>query len=549
MRDSATRKLKISLTAMFRTLVVVSLLLLPQSFLAAANLKEFGRIYDRDGNKIFENLEERMAGRERSEKIPAIVLFKDGSVGVLSQRILNKTGVRRYMNIPAAAASLSVDEIRELATDPQVEHVELDARVKACLDTARVSFGVQKTRTQFGYTGNQDGFPTRYTTQDIVIAMIDTGIANHPDLRDKVLFWKDYVNARNQPYDDNGHGTHVAGVAAGAGIINPRFSGVAPGAALVVLKVLDSNGNGSLSDAIEAVDDVITRKFQFNIRILNLSLATSGSSNGRDALSQACNRAVANGISVVVAAGNEGPNPRTIGSPSAAASVITVGAGADPGEKGFYLAEFSSRGPTADGRIKPDLWAPGIRLRSPRASGGYSDATGTSFSTPFVAGVIALMLDARPSLTPGSIKQILTQTAAHWLPGGKSNETGAGRLQAYQAITRAASIQKNLQPPAIPDLFYRRANISDGETQTYNIPVASLRFPIAITCIIQNFLSADVDIELISPSGTVVRRAATLDRQETLTFSPSQIGTYRLNVKSLGGNTFYVLDLSTDLVQ
>lgn len=534
---------------MFRFLVVLIFLFTSYGFSVAENLQNRERIYDQDGNKIFENLQERMSRLQTGEKIPVIVVFKERQGGVVADRILNRITAHKFVNIPAAAAALSRQEIEELAADPQVEHIQLDSKVKACMESARLFFGVQKVRTQFRFTGDMDGVLTRYTTQDVVIAIIDTGIsANHPDLRGKVLYWKDFVNGRSSPYDDEGHGTHVAGVAAGAGKANARYAGVAPGAALAVFKVLDSGGSGSESNAIAAIDEVISRRLQLNIRILNLSLAITGSSNGRDALSRACNRAVANGITVVVAGGNEGPNPRTIGSPSAAASVITVGAGADPGDKGFYIASYSSRGPTADGRIKPDLWAPGVRIRSARASGGYSDISGTSLATPFVAGVAALILDARPTLTPATIKRILIGTAARWAPGGKNNETGAGRLQAYQAVTRAAAITNNLQPPKIPDLYFRKVTIQDGETQSYSIPVASLRFPIAISVIIHNFAGADLDVELISPSGTLLRRAATIDRQETLSFLPSQIGTYTVNVSAFGGSSSYILDLSTDLV-
>ena len=206
-------------------------------------------------------------------------------------------------------------------------------------------------------------------------------------------------------------------------------------------------------------------KAQFNIRVLNLSLAVSGSSNGRDAFSQACNRAVANGIVTVVAAGNDGSSARTIGAPSAAANVITVGAGADPGERGFYLADFSSRGPTADGRIKPDLWAPGVRLRSPQRGGGYSDVSGTSFASPFVAGVAALMINARPSIKPGGVKSILLATAERWAPGAKNSDFGAGRLQAYQAVARAAAIQQDLNPPDVPRVRFIRTPSIRGKNK------------------------------------------------------------------------------------
>jgi serine protease AprX len=313
-----------------------------------------------------------------------------------------------------------------------------------------------------------------------------------------------------------------------------------------VLKVLDSGGSGALSDGIAAVDEVIARKSEFNIRILNLSFAASGSSNGRDTLSQACNQATSRGLVVVVAAGNDGPNTRSVGLPSAAASVITVGAGADLGARGFYIADFSSRGPTSDGRIKPDLWAPGVSIRTAFRQGGYRDFTGTSFATPFVSGVVALMLDANPSLTPARVKTILTSTAQRWFPGGKNNDTGSGRLQAYQAITRAASITANLRPPDVPNLRSIRRGIVNFEEQSIEFTVLSTRFPVAVTCIVSNHPSGDVDLEIYSPSGRVVGRSATLKRQETVRFLPTETGTYRVRLTALG-DTDYFLDLSGDL--
>src|SRR5262249_37531949 len=153
----------------------------------------------------------------------------------------------------------------------------------ACMNTATDSFGVQNVRNQFKLTGDGDGNPMTYSSSDVVIGIIDTGIdGSHPDLKGKTLYWKDFINGRKDPYDDEGHGTHVAGVAAGSGKSNRLYTGVAPGAALAVFKVLNSSGSGNVSDGIAAIDQAISLKSRYNIRILNLSLAVGGTSSGTD---------------------------------------------------------------------------------------------------------------------------------------------------------------------------------------------------------------------------------------------------------------------------
>ncbi len=533
------------------------LLLLPALATPGGPMRgDFSKILDEDSDRIFENLESRMQSAKPGEKIPVIVQLRDPlnrSYHAGFRQVVQDKDIKfAYRNFPAVAASLSLSQIHQLKNNPSVEHLELDEIVKACMGTARASFGVQKVRTQFGLSGDGDKIAGNYSKNDIVMAVADTGVSsNHPDLQGKVLYWKDFAAGQATPYDDNGHGTHIAGVAVGAGKLNPKLAGVAPQAALVVFKVLHSSGSGDVSAVLAAMDETIAKKDEFNIRILNLSFTVSGSSNGLDALSLACNRVVSNGITVVAAAGNDGPDARTIGSPAAAESVITVGAGADLGEKGFFLADFSSRGPTEDGRLKPDIWGPGVRILSTgaRLHGGYSSISGTSFAAPFVAGVTALMLEANPELTPGKIKAILKNTAARWPPGAQNNEAGAGRLQAYQAVARAAAVTANLQPPSIPELRSINASIAPFEMQTFRFDVVSKQFPIAITALISKHPFANLDLELVTPSGSIIRQPDSGKRQETLALNPAETGTYTLRVKSLQGSSPYSLTLSADLVR
>jgi serine protease AprX len=175
------------------------------------------------------------------------------------------------------------------------------------------------------------------------------------------------------------------------------------------------------------------------VQVINLSLGGSGSSDGQDALSLTCNAAVAQGFVVCVAAGNAGPGARTIGSPGAAADVITVGAV----DREDRIASFSSRGPTADGRTKPDICFPGTDIVSARASGTglgqpvnewYTAMSGTSMATPHASGLAALLLQAEPGLTPLELKQALMDTALDL--GQDPNAQGAGRARAAHALAK-----------------------------------------------------------------------------------------------------------------
>ena len=259
-------------------------------------------------------------------------------------------------------------QVETLAGRDDVLSIESNDRVSVLDGSANSSFGVTKARADDPtIDGSRDGSGS-YSTTDLVAAVVDTGIdSTHVDLdQGKVLAFADCVSDAAcplvAPYDDEGHGTAVASVLAGDGDSSGGIessAGVAPGAALVVVKTLDANGGGTEGQILSAIQWVVDHKSTYNIRVLNLSFGSDERSNGADAVSAAANAAVAAGIFVTVAAGNAGPFIGTIGSPAAAANVLTVGAMADTGVGGYFRAYFSGRGPTLDGRIKPDISAPG----------------------------------------------------------------------------------------------------------------------------------------------------------------------------------------------
>lgn len=287
-----------------------------------------------------------------------------------------------------------------------------------------------------------------YTGTGTVIAIIDTGIDyHHPDLGGgigseyKVIGGYDFVNNDHDPMDDHGHGTHVAGIAAGKGDVNDNnvyepeagdIWGVAPDAQLLAYKVLDDTGRGYQDWVIAGIEQAVSD----GADVINLSLGGWG--NPDDAVSQAVDNAVEAGVVVVVAAGNRGPGYETILSPGTARKAITVGASA----KDDGLPDFSSRGPVIwDNKslIKPDLVAPGVWITGPVPESvhesGYETWRGTSMAAPHVAGAAALVLQKTPTWTPQEIKTVLRNTAVD-LPGedGRFFSQGHGRLDIAGAI-------------------------------------------------------------------------------------------------------------------
>ena len=454
----------------------------------------------------------------------------------------------RWHVIDALAASLTGAQRARLARDPLVRSIEPERTFHIDASTARASYGVTKAATDFGVTGDRDGFSHYFSRTDVVVCVIDTGIdSSHVDLdQGQVIGWRDFVNGRAAPYDDNGHGTHVSSILAGQGDANAAYRGVAPGAALVGVKAMNSTGAGTTSAIISAVQWCIDKKATYNIRIINMSLGSAGSSSGTDAISAVVNAAAGHGILPVVAAGNEGPGASTIGTPAAAANALTVCSISDPGVKGFSISPWSSRGPTADGRVKPDVCGPGQSITAARAGSGtgYVTHSGTSMAAPFVAGVAALMLDMNNALTPAQLKYHITVSAQDWSVAGVDSDVGAGRLQAYEAIRRISG--RTGTGPVVPNHFASGSSLrAPGNEDQWTLRVSSTSSPVAITLIIPGASSSkDFDIRLRAPSGTIVATSDGTSRQETIGITPGSTGTYVLLVDSYAGIGGYDLDFS-----
>lgn len=520
---------------------------------STAALQAMAPLADAGAFKLAAHLTDMLAGSGPNDRIPVLVHLKAGASPQDLPMLRGRTDLRAYHSFPAIAGRFTPGEISRLLTSPAVAHVEWDAPVHASLDTASRFFGVTRVREAFGLTGKLDGHLDRFSTDDVVIALLDTGIdPGHIDLTGKLVDWHDFVNERSVPYDDNGHGTHVAGIAAGRGIANPLYMGVAPGAALVGLKVLDSAGSGSLSTVASALDWCVQHRQQDHIRVINLSLGSPGPSDGLDVVSEAVNAATAAGMVVVVAAGNDGPDPRTIGAPGAATGAVTVGAMADPGKGGFYLAPFSGRGPTSDGRIKPDLVGPGANIVAPKAGtrDQYVSYSGTSMAAPFVAGVAALLFAANPHLTGQEVRNLLFATAQRWGGREPNNDYGYGRVDAYAAVAQALG-QSSGGGPEGPTHLHREGSLSGtGRSAEFLLPVADSHVPVAVTLVMPDWTgSADVDFDLFvyDPSGHEVASSTGIQRQETVHLFPTVAGPYRVQVRSYRGAGPFWLDVSGDL--
>lgn len=250
-----------------------------------------------------------------------------------------------------------------------------------------------------------------YTGKGIGVCILDTGIYEHIDFTGRIWTFYDFLDFKRRPYDDNGHGTHVAGLVAGDGTASMgKYRGAAPGCGIIALKVLDRYGNGSQDDVLRALRWIREYRQQYRIRVVNISVGTTCNSKRNHArLLESVEQLWDEGVVVVTAAGNQGPRPSSITAPGSSKKVITVGS-SDLLEG---RSAISGRGPTAECVCKPDIVAPGNKIMScvPGKPYSYGVKSGTSMSTPLVTGAIACALEKNPALTNTDIKTMLMNSA------------------------------------------------------------------------------------------------------------------------------------------
>lgn len=250
-----------------------------------------------------------------------------------------------------------------------------------------------------------------YTGKGIGVCILDTGIYEHIDFTGRIWAFYDFLAFKRRPYDDNGHGTHVAGLVAGDGTASMgKYRGAAPGCGIIALKVLDRYGNGSQDDVLRALRWIREYRQQYRIRVVNISVGTTCNSKRNHArLLESVEQLWDEGVVVVTAAGNQGPRPGSITAPGSSKKVITVGS-SDLLEG---RSAISGRGPTAECVCKPDIVAPGNKIMScvPGKPYSYGVKSGTSMSTPLVTGAIACALEKNSALTNTDIKTMLMNSA------------------------------------------------------------------------------------------------------------------------------------------
>jgi serine protease AprX len=312
--------------------------------------------------------------------------------------------------INAIAVEMPASLVKKVAVMDEVNYLSDDAKVFIHMDNARKT--IKETRS----------ITSQYTGKDVGVAIIDTGVAMHPDLvkpHNRITAFKDFVNKKKSPYDDNGHGTHVAGCIAGNGYSSQgKYAGVAPEANIIAVKALDQDGSGDTSDVLAAIQWVVDNREKYSIKVLNLSLGTQANSYSYSPLDKAVMAAWERGLTVVAAAGNEGPKKYSISSPGICPDIITVGALDDrntPSSRDDVIANFSSRGPTRRCVMKPDIVAPGVDIISLAvpAEGSqelYKSLSGTSMATPVVSGCAVLVHQMFPSYTNNQVKKLIIST-------------------------------------------------------------------------------------------------------------------------------------------
>jgi serine protease AprX len=576
--------------------LLFALLLIFPSFLT-----QQGKAVATGGSAVIDPLVEKAMNTASSLEV--IVTFKgDGAPSSTQLSLLKTLGIETGVSmksLPIAGVLATKDQIEKLASSSEVQSIYLNKKLSYFNADATAITGVDKVRTDDSFRKENGGMPV--SGKGIGVVVNDSGVdGTHKDhelgknLVQNVM-GSTNLNAlapgllpityqENVPNTDtnSGHGTHVAGTVGGTGAMSGgKYEGAAPGADLV------GYGSGAalfVLDGIGGFDYAITHQQQYKIRVITNSWGSSGDFDPNDPINIASKKAYDRGITVLFAAGNEGPGENTHNPYAKAPWVISVAAGVKDGK----LADFSSRGTkgvggtfTADGqewswKDEPTITAPGVDIISTRVIAPvsslaaeqdaatiepaylpyYTNMSGTSMATPHVAGIVALMLEANPLLSPGEVKQILEQTATN-MPGYESWEVGSGYVNAYAAVDKAFNNTAYGKTVNASQTFYSNVK-SSTERKEFSLDynpltfVSTNQYEFTVGDGVSS-LAAKVDgkglleqtgnpinLVLIAPDGTEYSSGVSLlfalytDR--TVSVSSPAAGTWKAEIRGLRGN-------------
>ncbi len=445
---------------------------------------------DTNWKKMDEIVKEKVENGEGSIDVIVQFTILDES----TKNIITNTGKQikyEYPSIKSVATTLSSEEIKSMVANPYVVKIWLDDIVTINNDISTANEG-EVTIQGFIANDTVNAASVRsqgYTGKGIVVAVLDTGLRKtHLEFQGKVVAEYDFVNSDSDATDDHGHGTAVSSLICGnyltasmwasyrpndqLGATSSNYLGVAPDAKLIPLKVLNAAGSGTSSQLMAGMQWCIDNKNKYGIKVVNMSLGGDGQNDGSSPQSQLANAMMDAGIVVCIAAGNDGPDSKTIDIPGDASKVITVGGIKDrtftnPGENWIFTLVYpyqmycvspesscSSRGPTLDGRVKPDVVASAEDMFTAHyaSDGGYqAGVNGTSLASPIVAGACALIVQRHPNWTPYQVKEALMRTATPL--GFGQYDQGTGLINTQKAISYRQSFERSSVIPKILEIL------------------------------------------------------------------------------------------------
>ena len=534
-------------------------------------------------SKIAASLSEKMASIQSTELIPIVVQFPDGSEADWMRHVIEASDIddvvirHVFHMIPMVSLYAASDGISTLATLRDVKFLSLDAKIS--IDTDLSDQGEAAAANGSGYQhsnevlGVEDLWAQGYDGSGITVAILDSGAdALHPDLQDSLVGFRDFITDYEDldssdgidAYDDNGHGTACAWLVAGSGADNGgNYTGMAPGADLLIIKILDAVGNGDESVMAAGIEYAVDH----DADVISLSVGRSWADTADPSIAMA-REAVSQGVTVVIASGNEGPSAYTMNSPGVTQEVITVGASA--GAEG--VVGFSSRGPVVNQQtepygyfVKPDLVAPGYNVFSGRAAeasseysiynqsqydSSYTMWSGTSASTPQIAGLAALLLDKHVALTPIETKTALMAGATDLGADPMAQGWGLGNATRASEILEESSKSLTIVTPKRYPTLPGGSNvfIVGDERAAQNVTVLSTvdrnALDIEMTGNVSQFIVVDESVDV-----TEGYSYFTISLEVPANLSLDAIGSYGGQLALVSGtDTFAIMDLHVTII-